>query len=80
MFEKSLQCHEEVLKLVREVLGGDHLFYADTLNNMSADYSGMGQMEKALEANAEALRRKEAALGESHAQVAVCYMSRGRLY
>ena len=37
-------------------------------------------MEKALEANAEALRRKEAALGPSHPQVAVCYMSRGRLY
>ena len=50
MFAKSLQCHEEVLRLVQEVLGSDHLFYADTLNNMSADYSGMNEMEKALEA------------------------------
>ena len=48
----------EVLELVEKMLGKEHIFYADGLNNLSVDYAGKKEYKKALALNIKALNQK----------------------
>ena len=46
-YEKAIKTHEEVVNLIKSLIGVEHPYYSDGLNNMAVDYCKAKNFEKA---------------------------------
>ena len=58
--------YTQALKMTKAFLGESHPSVADTLNNLGAAWSSLGEKKKAIEYYTQALEMKKSFLGESH--------------
>jgi len=79
-YEEALPLYQEVLKIDEQVLGKQHPYYAQSLNNLAGLYRAQGQYEQALPLNQEALKIREQVLGKLHPDYATSLNDLALLY
>lgn len=71
---------EEVLAILRQVVGEQHPYYASSLNNLASAYRAMGDFARAEPLHRQALEISRQVVGERHADYALSLNNLGSLY
>ena len=79
-YTKSIQIHEKVLLIRKEILGLHHSNTATSYNNIGYAYNAMGDYNKALAYHNKALEIREKVLGLQHPDTALSYNNIGYSY
>ena len=79
-YASATKMGEQVLRIRKRIFGKEHPIYADSLNNLAANYSQMGSYKLAEPLLLEAKQVYEKVLGKEHLDYAKCLFNLAGLY
>ncbi|QDK77745.1 tetratricopeptide repeat protein [Spirosoma sp. KCTC 42546] len=79
-YQQALPLLQKVLKIKEQVVGKNHIDYANSLNTLALCYQVMGQYEQAMPLCQQALKIREQAVGKNHPEYAKSLDNLAELY